>query len=117
MTAKTLEQRVRAAIEEHTTLCDACYPNSVCGNDTITVDEAVPIVADLCRAFAEEALRAAIVIERPYSDRSDLAVIVPGEKYERRKEFLSVMREIENEARESIIAAAAIKSAEGKTDE
>lgn len=57
MTTKTLEQRAREMMHENSTLCDSCYPNGSCENDTITIDEAVPLIAKLAREHAERCVR------------------------------------------------------------
>lgn len=53
----TLHDRARKLVHEQSTLCDACYPNSTCENDTITIAEVVPIMVSLAREFAREALK------------------------------------------------------------
>lgn len=91
---------------------------NVAWESAVETSEATAKIAQLCRAFAREALRVAIVIERPYVDRSDLCVNTTEVTCmmfpENRKPFLSVARDNEAVARDQIIDAAILAAEKGE---
>lgn len=114
----TLRERAAAIVLLHKNCAFAGKENSdmVCSIASLCPPCAslIDAIEREAKAFAELALREAIVIERPYIDRSDLAVRVPGEPYEKRKPFLSVPRFDERSALDKIITAAIAAAEKGE---
>ena len=96
----TLRARAEAAAKEigQCNFGPSCYDNR---------DEIADAIEAVAREHAERALRSAFTVERPYTDRSDFCVKVPGTSYigyqRGVRPFLSVQRERESQDMTAII--------------